>query len=282
RSRAPGWSALWASRRTDAHFVTTYHGAYKEDWPLKRRYNAVMASGERVIAISHFIAGLIAERHPVDPARIRIIPRGVDETAFTPALVSRDRTEQLASRWRLPTGVPIVMLPGRIAGWKGQHVLISALPRIRPPALVVLVGHDPKGEVPRLLALARKLGVADRLRWIGECHDMPAALLVADLVVSASTEPEAFGRVVIEAQAMERMVIATDHGGSAETVKQDETGWLIAPANPEALANAINDALSLSRGQRRRIGTQAREQVLRRYTTKAMQESTLALYRELV
>ena len=282
RSRAPGWSALLASRRTGTHLVTTYHGAYKEDWPLKRQYNRVMASGERVIAISHFIARLIAEQHAVDPGRVRIIPRGVDPTIFNPALVSPERTERLARAWELPRSTPIVMLPGRLARWKGQEVLISALARCQEKPLAILVGSDPKGRARSLMALARGMGMADRVRWVGECGDMPAALLLGDLIVSASTEPEAFGRVVIEAQAMERPVIVTDHGGAAETVRQGYTGWRVKPGDAGALAKTIDEALRLSAGQRASIGAAARKHVLSHYTAAAMQAATLAVYRELI
>ena len=120
RSRAPAWSAWLACRRTGAHFVTTYHGAYGEDLPFKRHYNAVMARGERVIAISRFIAGLVHERHGVDGSRLRVIPRGVDAVTFDPAKVVPERLVRLNRAWRVPDGAPTVMLPGRLAGWKGQ------------------------------------------------------------------------------------------------------------------------------------------------------------------
>jgi glycosyltransferase involved in cell wall biosynthesis len=141
RSRAPAWSAWLAARRTGARFVTTYHGVYNEDLPLKRRYNAVMAKGEIVIAISHFVAGIVQERHGVDPARIRVIHRGADTALFDPDAVKPDRILKLLRAWRLPDGVPVVMLPGRITRWKGQAVLIEALARMaRRDVMAVLVG----------------------------------------------------------------------------------------------------------------------------------------------
>src|SRR6185437_15903696 len=177
RSRAPAWSAWLACRRTGAHLVTTYHGAYGEDLPLKRRYNAVMARGERVIAISCFIADLIRQRHRVDPSRLRVIPRGVDAAMFDPRAVVPDRLARLSRTWRLPDGVPTVVLPGRLAGWKGQAVLIAAMAQVnRRDAWCVLVGADDKrGRYgARLIRRAERLGVADRLRVVGNCDDMPA------------------------------------------------------------------------------------------------------------
>jgi glycosyltransferase involved in cell wall biosynthesis len=285
RSRAPAWSAWLAVQRTGVRFVTTYHGAYNENVCFKRRYNSVMAKGEIVIAISHFIAGLIQARHNVDPARIRVIHRGVDPAIFDPALVTPGRLVKVSRAWRLEDGQPIIMLPGRISRWKGQGVLIEALSLMRNrEACVVLVGDD-QGRHRLVRALseqARRLGVANRLRFVGHCDDMPAALRLADVVVNASTDPEAFGRVVIEAQAMEALVIASDHGGAVETVAHGETGWRVKPGDPRELAEALDYALSLPFVERESIGAAARASVMENYTTAAMQEKTLAVYRELL
>jgi glycosyltransferase involved in cell wall biosynthesis len=285
RSRAPAWSAWLACGRTGAHFVTTYHGVYGEDLPYKRSYNAVMAKGERVIAASRFVAATIAARHRVDPARIRIIPRGVDPAAFDPAKVRGDRLARLAQAWRLPDGAPVALLPGRLTGWKGQAVLIDALSRMaRKDVCVVLVGSDQGRQryTARLIRQAERLGVADRLRLAGECDDMPAALLLADVVVHASTQPEAFGRVVIEAQAMGRPVIAADLGGPVETVEHAVTGWRVPSGDAAALATAIEAALALPVEERKALGCRARAAVLAGYTTGEMQAATLAVYREVM
>jgi glycosyltransferase involved in cell wall biosynthesis len=285
RSRAPAWSAWLACRCTGAHFVTTYHGAYGEDLPFKRHYNAVMAKGERVIAASRFIADLIMTRHGTDPARIRVIPRGVDLAVFDPAAVSGERIARLERAWRLPDGAPVVLLPGRLTRWKGQAVLIEALASLaRRDAFCVLVGSDQgrRRYAAQLIRQAEVLGVADHLRLAGECDDMPAALMLADVVVHASTEPEAFGRVVIEAQAMGRPVIASDLGGPVETVEHGVTGWRVAPGNAGALAVAIEQALALPETARAELGIRARAAVQQGYTVAAMQAATLAVYDELL
>ncbi len=285
RSRGPAWSAWLACRRTGAHFVTTYHGTYGENLPFKRRYNAVMASGEQVIAASRFIAGHIVARHGTDPTRIRVIPRGVDPARFDPAVVSGDRIARLAQAWRVPESAPIALLPGRLTGWKGQVVLIEALARMaRRDVCAVLAGSD-QGRSrysARLVRHAEALGVADRLRLVGDCDDMPAALLLADVVVHASTEPEAFGRVVIEAQAMGRPVVASDLGGPTETVEHGVTGWRVPPGDPAALAGAIEAVLALPADQREAVGHRAREAVLRRCTVAEMQRATLEVYRQIM
>ncbi len=283
RSRAPAWSAWIAARRTGVHFVTTYHGAYGETLPGKRRYNAVMARGERVIAISHFIARLIQQRHGVEPERLRVIHRGADPVMFDPAAVMPDRTQRLADEWRLPPGRHVVMLPGRLARWKGQEVLIAALARLgREDVVAVLVGGDRQhaGYAREVAALAGRLGVA--VRMVGHCDDMPAALSLADVVVSASIEPEAFGRVVIEAQAMGRPVIATDHGGAVETVEHGATGWRVPPGDAAALAAALDHVLALPAAERAALGARARHAVLTHYSVAAMQAATLNVYREVL
>lgn len=285
RSRAPAWSAFLAARRAGARFITTYHGTYAEDLPFKRRYNAIMARGERVIVASRFIAGLVQERHSVEPSRIRVIPRGIDPAIFDPVAVTRERVRRLRSEWRLPDGVPVILLPGRLTGWKGQEVLIDAAARLaRSDARIVLAGSDQgrHAYTSELRQRTARLGLADRLHIVGDCADMPAALSVADLVIHASTQPEAFGRVVIEALAMRRPVIAADLGGPAETVTQGVTGWRVPPGDPAALAAAIDHALALPEPARREIGARGREDVLNRFTLARMQNATLAVYRELL
>jgi glycosyltransferase involved in cell wall biosynthesis len=285
RSRAPAWSAWLACQRTGAHFVTTYHGAYKEDLPLKRQYNAVMAKGERVIAASRYIADLIARQHQTETARIRVIARGVDPRAFDPKGVGGDRMMRLAQSWRLPEGAAIVLMPGRLTSWKGQGVLIEALAHLnRPDVCIVLVGSDQgrRHYSTGLIRRARELGVEDRLRLAGQCDDMPAALMLADIVVHASIEPEAFGRVVIEAQAMGRPVIASDLGAPVETVDPGVTGWRVPAGDAPALAAAIGQVLALPAQRRAQVGEQARAAVLAGYTVGAMQAATLDVYREVM
>jgi glycosyltransferase involved in cell wall biosynthesis len=278
RSRAPAWSAWLACQRTGVPFVTTYHGTYSEALPLKRHYNAIMARGRIVIAASQYIADLIIGRHRIDPERIRVIPRGVDLDLFDPQAVSGDRIARLAQVWRLPDGARTVVLPGRLTAWKGHAVLLAAIARLnRPDVVAVLVGaHQGRHRyADELTRLATRLGIADRVRLVGHCDDMPAALVLSDVVVHASTRPEAFGRVVIEAQAMGRPVIAADLGGPVETVRHGDTGWRVPPNDPDALAVAIGRALDLQPAARAELGQRARASVP---TVRAMQEATLDVY----
>ena len=278
RSRGPAWSAWLACQRTGVPFVTTYHGTYDEGFPLKRQYNAVMARGRIVIAASRYIAELVQTRHGVDPARIRVIPRGVDLAVFDPDAVSGQRIANIAAQWRLPDEMKTVVLPGRVTSWKGHAVLLEALAILdRPDVMCVFLGSDQGRHrySESLERQAQRLGLAERLRMVGHTDDVAAALCLADVVVHASTKPEAFGRVVIEAQAMARPVIAADLGGPVETVRQGETGWRVPPADPAALAIALRTALDLSPEDRAALGRRARASVP---TVRAMQDATLDVY----
>jgi len=278
RSRAPAWSAWLACQRTGAHFVTTYHGTYSEEFPLKRRYNEVMARGEIVIAASHFIKDLIIARYGTAPDRIRVIPRGVDRAVFDPRNIVPDRLARLARTWRLPEGVPTVVLPGRVTQWKGHAVLLEAIALMQhQDVCCVLVGSAQGREryAASLVQQAERLGIGGRVRLVGHCDDMKTALMLSDVVVHASTEPEAFGRVVIEAQAMGRPVIAADLGGPVETVVEGITGWRVKPGDPGALAAAIDHVLRLDAGELRALGERARASVP---TLDAMCDATLDVY----
>jgi glycosyltransferase involved in cell wall biosynthesis len=284
-SRAPAWSALWATRRTKTPFVTTYHGAYGEKSPLKRRYNAVMESGDRVIAVSDFIAALIQSRYGTPAEKIRVVHGGVDVAKFDPAAVVGDRVARLAREWRLDMSQPTVMLPGRLTSWKGHKILITALAALRhADAIAVLAGGDQGREAyaAELITLAESLGVANRLRLVGHNEDMPAAMMLADIVVNASTDPEAFGRTIIEGQAMGRIVIAADHGGARETILPDETGFLVPAGDAAALAAAIDTALDMSAETRIAWGRNARAHVEQNYSITAMQHAVLNVYAELL
>lgn len=285
RSRAPAWSAWLACRRTGAHFVTTYHGVYNENLPFKRRYNAVMAKGEIVIAASHYVSDVIQRQHKVPPNRIRVIPRGIDPVIYDPDAVPADRIVRMAQTMRVPDGMHTVVMLGRLTAWKGQAVVLQAIARLqRQDVCCVFVGSDQGRHrySKELETLAASLGIADRIRMIGHVDDVPAALMLSDAVVHASTDPEAFGRVVIEAQAMGRPTIATNLGGPAETVEHLVTGWLTPPGDAGAMAHHLAEALSLDAASRHALGVRARESVLRDYTVGAMQNATLDVYTEVL
>ena len=283
RSRAPAWSALAAARRCRCHLVTTFHNAYGDSSWLKRRYNAVMAEGERVIAISGFIAEHVMQVYGVPAEKLRVIPRGVDFNRFDPERVSAERVIQLAREWQLIDGLPVVMLAGRLTRWKGQLVLVEAIARLGLRDLRCILIGSGEGRYSRQLLQAIKASKVDgRVLLVEDCRDMAAAYKLADVVVSASTRPEGFGRVIAEAQAMGRPVIATDHGGAREILHDGETGWLVPPGDAGALAQAITAALALTPEERMAMAERAIARMRAYFTTQAMTDRTLAVYEEIL
>ncbi|MDD9990840.1 MAG: glycosyltransferase family 4 protein [Rhodospirillales bacterium] len=288
RSRWPAWLAYYAARRAGRPFITTFHGAYSTGaapMKLKRRYNAIMTRGARVIAISEFIARHIVENYTVEPGRIRTIPRGVDLAAFDPARVAPDRLAALRDAWRVPEGLPVVMLPGRLTALKGHLALLDALARIEESVCCLFVGAgdaNRAGYRARVEQRIAALGTAHDVRLTGPCGDMPAAYLLADIVVSPSLRPEAFGRVPAEAQALGRPVIVFAHGGALETVLDGETGCLVPPGDIDALADSIRQTLGASPAERSRVASAGQAHVRRNFTLEGMCGATLDVYRELL
>jgi len=284
-SRAPAWSGYHAAKKLRVPFVTTYHGSYSENSAFKRRYNQIMVSGDRVVAVSEYIADLIRTRYGTRDEKIRVVHGGVDTRIFDPDTVRGDRSVRLARAWRADAGHPAIMLPGRLTGWKGQKLFIQALAKMRhKDALGILVGSD-QGRAAytgSLVSLAEHLGVANRLRIVGHTDDMPAALMLADIVVNCSTSPEAFGRTIIEAQSMGRIVVAADHGGARETIIGGSTGLLFPSGNAAALAGILDDVLDQDVASRIAFGAGARAHIEENFSLKVMQNKMLAIYGELL
>lgn len=283
-SRAPAWSALFACRQAGAAFVTSYHSPYGRGGALKRRYNAVMAKGERVIAVSQFLARLLIACHGTDSARVRVVPNGVNLARFDPQAVTEEQRRGLTLAWNLPAGARVILMPARLTAWKGHEVLIAALGLLSARDWVAVLAGDDQGRVGyvrRLKGLAERLGVAPRLRFPGQIPDMPAALALADVVVNASVEPEGFGRVILEAQAMGRPVIASAHGGAVELIAEGSSGFLVPPADAPTLARAIEQVLALPGAKRQDLAAASRT-VAHALSLEAMQKATLAVYAEVL
>ncbi len=286
RSRAPAWSAYLAAKRTGIKFITSYHGTYSADSSLKRWYNSIMTKGDVVIAISEFIKTYIQQQHPnVMQHKIEVIPRGVDGHAFDPAAVSASRINKIHREWNLPDNALIVMLPARLSRWKGQHVLIEAMAKLPQEMIIyaVLVGGDQERDNYRseLVRHIETLKLQGKVLLVDDCHDMAAAYMLADIVVSASIKPEAFGRVIVEAQAMGRLVIAAAHGGALETIIDEETGWLVPPNDADALAKKILTVAAMPATQRQNFSHKVRKSALERFSTQQMVDKTLTLYQRL-
>jgi glycosyltransferase involved in cell wall biosynthesis len=285
RSRAPAWSCYYACKNNTARFMTTCHAPYNTGGKMKNLYNSSIAKGERVIAISKFVADYLRENFKLDSRTIRLIHRGVALEKFHPTAVTPERLITLSRQWRLPDGASIIMMPGRITRWKGHSVLIEAMEKLnRPDVFCVMIGSDQGRTEYReeLEADIRARNLGGSVRIVNHCNDMPAAYMLATVVVSASTDPEGFGRVPIEAQAMGRPIVATDHGGARETVVRGETGWLVKPGDSTELMKAIAEALSLGPAQRAVLATRAMAHIAAHFTKARMADETMNVYAELL
>ncbi len=295
RSRAPAWVALGAARVLNLPFVTTYHGSYSGRSSVKVLYNSVMARGDAVIANSGYTGSLIRQVHPQAADRIRVIPRGTDFSVFAPGAVAPERVEALRRAWGVAPHERIVLLAARLTAWKGQRVLIEAAAKLRDAGLTdvsfVLAG-DPQGrdsyvrELDSLVAARNLKGI---VRRVGHCSDMPAAFLAASVVAVPSTEPEAFGRSAVEAQAMGTPVVVSDLGAVPETVlavpavpPHERTGWRVPPGDGDALAHAIGEALALGASARGGLAARARAHVEDQFSLDRMVAATLAVYDDLL
>ena len=285
RSRLPAWIGFFAwkgmSKAGRPALITSFHGFYSIN-----SYSTIMTRGERVIAVSGIIREHILENYSVNRERIKMIHGGYAEEVFDPHKVGEERVLSLRKKWEIQDNNDVViMLPGRLTYWKGQDVFIEALGKIRDlPFIALCVGakEDNTSYTKKLEEKISLLGLAEKVRLVGHCDDMPAGLKLADLVISASSsQPEAFGKVSIEAMAMEKPVIATKHGGSLETIVDGETGWLVPPSDPDALAGTLKRIIG-DRQKLGEVGRRGRRWVQKNFTAGRMCEKTIDLYREII
>lgn len=292
RSRAPAWSALVAARRTGRPFVTTYHGAYNQKSRLKGAYNSVMARADVVIANSEYTADLIRVRHPFASGKIVTIHRGTDLAAFDdPGIPAR--AQRLRAAWGVGVDRRVVLQLARLTGWKGQTVVIDALSKLaaRDDWVAVLAG-DAQGREAYLADLRARIaahGLEGRILLPGHCDDVPAAMAVADAVVVASVEPEAFGRAAVEAQAAGKPLVVSNLGAVTETVaappevgEDERTGWKVPAGDPAALATVLNDMLDLDPTAKSALAARAEAHVAGSFSLSAMTERTIEVYRSLL
>ena len=286
RSRAPAWSAYRACRATRTPFVTTVHAAYKgNDNKFKKTYNSIMAKGDRVIAVSEFIANYVRDNFDVDSRNLVTIPRGVDMARFHPELVTAERAIKLAKAWRIPDGVPIILMPGRVSKIKGHQVLLDALEKLgRRDIFCIMVGpnqgrNEFQEELEQSITSKNLSGI---VRIVDNCTDMPAAYSLASVVVAPSIVPEGFGRTPVEAQAMGRPVIASDYGGYKETIIDRQTGWLFPVGDSDMLVECLRQALSLTNTQRQQLANQAILHVQQNFTKDKMCNDTMEVYADIL
>ena len=283
RSRAPAWIALPLTRAMGIHSISTIHSKFVPQNFVKRIYNQKMLTADGIIAISDYVKSVITSHYSeaVSEKAIQVIHRGVDLDVFDPAKVSQHRIVRLSETLNLPDDGPVVMLPARATEWKGHAPLIEAVARLEAKDVTLLLlgaGDGHSRFIERLRALAIKTGLDGRLRIASGTDDMPAALMLADVVAMPSTIPEPFGRVALEAQAMGRPVVAFKHGGAIESIQEGETGWLAEPNNVEDLARCLQLALKLGPRQRTIWAKRARAHVEFAFSTQQMCEKTLEIY----
>lgn len=290
RSRAPAFSALWAAQATKTPFVATYHGVYKAQSSVKRWYNAVMTRGDLVIANSDYTRDHVLAEHDLAPAKIVTIPRGVDLDRFSPSFVTPDRLEKLRRDWKIGDNDRRTkfLLAGRLTRIKGHLTIIDAAARMkaagRSDFLVIFAGDD-QGRTEYGEELTKAIsdaGLAEQVKIVGHCSDMPAAYLVADVAILPTIVPESFGRAAVEPQAMGRPVIASSHGGTVETVADGTSGWLVPPGDAAAWTAAMMRAIELGPTRRMEMGQAGMNRTRQLYRVDAMCAATLAAYEQVL
>lgn len=286
RSRAPAWSAYWAAKKTGVKFLTTFHGTYGlGPKGIKKIYNRVMTYGDLVIAISNHIKQHILTNYKCDENKIRLIHRCVNVDNFDVNKMTAERMIKLMEEHHLPEDKPIILLIGRLTRWKGQKLLIEALEKIKDlDFFCVFVGDDQGRDyyTQELKADISAKGLDGRFAFIRHVTDVPAMMMLSEVVVSASLEPEAFGRIAAEGQAMGRIVIASDIGGSLENLVDGKTGKLFKNGDAQSLADALKWAFSLSTEERKTIGDAGIAYINQNFTKQIMCDKTLAVYEELI
>jgi len=292
RSRAPAWSCLIATKITRRKFVTTFHGTYNFKNSIKKFYNSVMVRSNLIIAGSNFIFSHIKNNYSRClnlKKKFLVIFRGINVDYFDPSTTLEDEENELLSNWGITRDKKIILMPGRLTRWKGQEIFIEALSLVNkqlgPQSFcAVVLGSDQGRNVysKKIKRLAEQYRLIPQLKFIEHCQNMPLAYKVSSLVVSASIEPEAFGRVSIEAQSMEKPIIASDIGGSNETIIDNVSGFLFESSNPVSLSKKIIEVLNLNESRLKLIGIEGRKNIIKKFNVEKMCFSTYSEYKKLL
>ena len=285
RSRAPAWSAYFAAKKMGIPFVTTFHGTYSIQNNLKKKYNSIMVKADKVIAISSFINKHILSNYKVDQEKIVTVHRGINIEKFDYLKVSNERLIAFSKKFNIPEDSFVILLPGRITRWKGHILLIEAISKLKRPDIICLFVGDLQGRNKYFAELNKtidKFKLKNNFRIISNQSDMAVIYKLSDVVVSASLEPEAFGRVVAEAQAMGRPTVAVNHGGGPEIIIDGVTGWLFRPGDANDLAEKINKALNLNIDDRKKMSVKAIERAKLNFNNEMMCAKKLNIYAELI
>ena len=293
RSRAPAWSCLLATKITRRKFVTTFHGTYNFNGAVKKFYNSVMLRSDLIIAGTNFIFSHINDNYSKYLKNLKkkflVIFRGINTDYYDPNKIKPTDEKKLLSDWGIQKDKKLILLPGRLASWKGQEMFIEAINLINkeldPESFnVVILGSDQGRKIykQKLLRLVEQYRLINQVKFIDNCKNMPLAYKVSDLVVSSSIEPEAFGRVAVEAQSMCKPIIASNIGGSIETIISDKTGFLFEAGKPESLSKKIIEVLQLDETTLKSLGNEGRKNVINKFNVEKMCFSTYSEYKKLI
>ena len=292
RSRAPAWSCLFATKITGRKFVTTFHGTYNFKSSIKKFYNSIMLRSDLVIAGSNFIFSHINDNYSkfLDPKKeFLVIFRGINTDYFDSSTTLESDEDNLLKKWEINRGKKLILMPGRLTSWKGQELFIEAINLVNKELgheafYAVILGSDQGRKIykKKLMRLVEQYRLNNQLRFVDECKKMPAAYKIANLVVSASIEPEAFGRVSVEAQSMEKPIIASNIGGSNETIIDNKTGILFESGKAESLSKKIIEVLQLDESTLKSMGNEGRKNVIKKFNIEKMCFSTYSEYKKLI
>ena len=292
RSRAPAWSCYLATILTGRKFVTTFHGTYNFESKLKQFYNSVMVRSDLIIAGSNFIFSHIKENYSKYfdvNKRLRVIFRGINVDYFDPTTKLESDEKKLLKQWEIEKDKKIILLPGRLTSWKGQELFIEAINLVNielgyEAFYVVILGSDQGRDLykKKLTRLTEQFRMNNQVRFIDHCKDMALAYKISDIIISASTEPEAFGRVAVEAQSMEKPIIASNIGGSNETIIDEKTGFLFETGNAKSLSQKILKLLYLDETSLKLIGSEGRKNIIKKFNVEKMCFSTYSEYKKII
>jgi glycosyltransferase involved in cell wall biosynthesis len=292
RSRAPAWSCYLATILTGRKFVTTFHGTYNFKSNLKKFYNSVMVKSDLIIAGSNFIFSHIKENYSKYfdvNKRLLVIFRGINVDYFDQTTKLETDEKKLLKKWEIEKDKKIILLPGRLTSWKGQELFIEAINLVNielgyEAFYAVILGSDQGRDLykKKLIRLTEQFRMNNQVKFIDHCNDMALAYKISDIVVSASTEPEAFGRVAVEAQSMEKPIIASNIGGSNETIINEKTGYLFESGNAKELSQKILKVLYLDENALKLIGTEGRKNIVKKFNVEKMCFSTYSEYKKIL
>jgi len=292
RSRAPAWSCLFATKLTGRKFVTTFHGTYNFIGSIKKIYNSVMVRSDLIIAGSNFIFSHIKDHYSkyLDPKKkFLVIFRGINVDYFDPTTKLESEEKKLLQKWEINKEKKIILVPGRLTSWKGHELLIEAINLVNVELgyeafHVIILGSDQGRNLykKKLIRLTEQYRLTNQIKFIDHCKDMALAYKVSDIVISPSIEPEAFGRVAVEAQSMEKLIIASNIGGSNETIIDEKSGFLFESGSPNSLSKKILKVITMDETSLKLLGQQGRKNVIKKFNVEKMCFSTYSEYKRLL